>query len=424
MEKKQYLSKLYLYFLLSSSLLKTHIFVIFIAILSPLTWASTVQWSSFGTLGLTLSDSNKYGYRSDISSDNGVFSGDVDLKSLTLIGGQVELAASRKLDFIGQVVLRDLNDAKFSDYVTMAFMRYKPSASWSFRAGRVTSDLFRITEYRDVNVAYTWANVPNEVYGILPFKALDGVDVSYKTKFVDGTINVKVYAGESQSVVFANGINENFGIKDMLGLTITYDELDWNIQVRYTNAKLGNNGKASALLAENIALVPSILWPDKDAFISTLSVENTQADYYSLSGQRDWHHWLFSFELGQISSENDVTATIHSGYLSAAYRQGSHTYYGLLGATSADNYTFDEPADSSFFPELVVNIERFRNFYSSNQTTISLGWRWDLNATLTSKLQINHTQIDQNGATLWVNPNLDNTSSTVTSLMYTLSFAL
>lgn len=49
--------------------------------------ANDVQWSSFGTLALTLSDSERYGYRRDIRSDNGVYSGDIDLEEFSLIGG-------------------------------------------------------------------------------------------------------------------------------------------------------------------------------------------------------------------------------------------------------------------------------------------------------------------------------------------------
>ena len=387
-------------------------------------FAADTHWSSFGTLGITLADSNIYGYRNDISSDNGVFANDVDVKSLSLLGGQVETKLNSSVDFIGQAVLRDMNDADVSDYITMAFLRYTPSAKWAIKAGRLTPGLFRITEYRNINVAYTWANIPNETYGMLPFKYLDGFDVAYSNRFNNGTMNINVFTGNSESTIHANGIDEKIKLENMYGLSMTYDKNHWNMQARYTHAEIGNNGLAASLLAEQILSVPDPLWPDKEAFANQLLLKGTWAEYFSFSGQKYWQNWLLSFELARVVSENTLTATLNSGYVSAAYQMNNHTFYGIYAQTSADNYDFDEPIDTSYFPELITGIERLMNFYSSNQNTFSLGWRWDIKTNVASKLQINISDIDPRGSTLWLNPTRNDNGRTVSSLMYTLSFAL
>ena len=391
---------------------------------SNLVFAEDAQWSSFGTLGITLSDSDKYGYRTDISHNNAVFSGDIDLRALSLLGGQVEKSFNNEFDFVGQIVLKELNDPDMSDYVSMAFLRYKPSAKWSFKAGRLVPDLFMITEYRNINVAYTWANVPNETYGIAPFKFLDGAEVIYTQRVPKGTLNVKIFAGESEAIATIDQLTERIKLNDLLGVSLIYDQNDWNLQARYTRATLGTD-KASVILSENINLIPDFLWPNKNNIIEQLSIKGKEATYLSLSGQKYWQNWLFNFELTHIASESDLTATLDNGYISAAYQQNEHTYYGVFAKTSSDIYQFNETGvDANLFPELIAGINQTMNFYSSNQQTISLGWRWDINATVASKLQFNLTDIKAGGATLWLNPGNSLSPETVPSLMYTLSFAL
>lgn len=387
--------------------------------------AEDAQWSSFGTLGITLSDSDNYGYRTDISHESAVFSGDIDFRALSLLGGQVEKSFNDEFDFVGQVVLRELNDPDMLDYVSMAFLRYKPSAKWSLKVGRLMPDLFMITEYRNINIAYTWANVPNETYGIAPFKYLDGAEVVYSQRVPDGTLNLKFFAGESQAVATSSKtFTDKVKLNDLFGLSVIYDQNEWNLQARYTQAALGDN-KSSNLITDQINMIPDFLWPNKPSIINRLSTTDKKAKYLSLSGQKYWQSWLFSFELARISSESDLTATLNNGYVSAAYQHNEHTYYGVFGKTSSDYYHFNEPGvNNNLFPELIAAINQTMNFYSSNQQTISLGWRWDINPTMASKLQFNLTDIKAGGATLWLNPNNSSSSESVPSLMYTLSFAL
>lgn len=382
-----------------------------------------MRWSSFGTLGITLSDSDVFGYRNDIGSDNGVFSGDIDYKSHSLIGGQYEVAFTPKLDFVGQAVLRDIPDAKLSNYITMGFLRYTPSASWSLKLGRLSPDLFPITEYRNVNVAYTWANVPNEVYGMVPFKYLDGGEVSYTQRLHNGTLNIKIFGGISESVV-AGPTNQDLELKNAFGSSFIYDQNDWNLQARYTQAEIGNDGEGALFLTQQINNIPDTLWPNKSKLTNDLLVKGKIAEYLSFSGQKYWNNWIFNFELAQIDSESESTSQIHAGYFSGAYQMNAHTYYGVYAQTKADNYNFDEAIDKNLIPELVYGIEQVMNFYSSNQQTISLGWRWDISPLITSKLQLNLTEVDSRGATLWLNPTGSEADETINSLLFTLSFAL
>lgn len=398
---------------------------IILLVLTQNAQAVETAWSSFGTLGLTVSDSDTYGYRRNISSGNGVFEGDFDLKELSLLGGQVDVLFSDKLDFVGQVVVRDYTNADWHDYISLGFLRYTPSANWTLRAGRLAPDLFTVSEYRNISVGYTWAAPPIEVYGIIPFEHFDGADISYSHKLANGIATYKLYAGQSQSKTTLGFFNQDVGLKDMLGAVVSYDVLDWHLSARYSQSEFDMTGGPATQLANLIDQVPDLAWPNKQSIFDQLKVQGEKSYYISLSGQKELSNWLFSFELGQVKSDSQVFQTMHSGYISAAYRTNTHTVYGLVGKTQADNYHFDEEnVDESAFPMLVQHVEHLMNFYSANQHSISLGWRWDLATHISSNIQLSHTDIDNWGSTLWQSRDPAMPNDSVNTLMLTLSYAL
>lgn len=211
---------------------------------------------------------------------------------------------------VGQVVFRDIAKPEWDDYISMAFMRYTPDSNWSFRLGRLSPNLFTITEYRNINVAYTWANVPTEVYGIIPYLYYDGGDVTYSTRINDAVLKTKFYLGWSDSTITADSQSENIALENMVGTSLIYDKNDWNLQARYTQGKLSDESSAISELHRQIALIPEVIWPNKESFISDYSIKNKLAKYLSFSGQKYLGDWLFGFELAKVNSESEVISDL------------------------------------------------------------------------------------------------------------------
>jgi len=385
-----------------------------------------LQFSAFGTLGVVTSDSDRYGYRPDVTYDRGVFSGDIDLKSHSLLGMQLDASLSENLDFAGQFVLKDLAETNFEHYITMGFLRYSPNPNWQFRLGRIPPDIFLITEYRDVNFAYTWANVPSEVYGLIPFKFIDGGDISYIKRFEGGTFYTKLFTGSGHSQVSASVTQEDIDIEDAYGLSLSFETIDWTIQARHTRVKIANENQGSLEVLQGIRSLPSYIWPSNIDLSNDLLLKGKHANYSSLSGQTYLSNYLLTTELARIaSSDSQVLPDIFSGYISLAYLKDEHTFYSIFSFTDSDNYQFDEPGvQKQFIPEIIQGIESINNFYASNQQTLSLGWRWNINSNIASKIQWNRTHIKDNGGTLWINKSLDTSDETVNVLMLSVSFTL
>ncbi|MEW6991992.1 hypothetical protein AADZ91_15090 [Colwelliaceae bacterium 6441] len=384
-----------------------------------------IKVSAFGTFGLTLSDSNIYGYRQDISYDKGVFSDDFDFLATSLLGGQLSYNFNPDLDFIGQVIIRDLPDPSLNKYISLGFLRYTPNVNWSIRLGRTAPDIFLITEYRNVNIAYTWAEVPNEVYGIIPFKHIDGLDITYKTKLAQGTLNTKFFTGETKNNITFSTSSESLDIKDIIGLSLSYETTDWTIQARHTNTYIGNEHPDRAFLSSQVAQVPDFIWPNSKEFSNKLTIKNKKASYSSISAQIQLDKYLLTTEFTQINSNSESIPKVNNGYVSITRQFDNHALYGIYGFSDSDKYKFEEPGVvEEAVPELINYINQVMNVYSSNQQTISLGWRWDFSANVSTSLQLNHTKVDNQGGTLWQNPTNSSKDAAINTLFFNVSFSL
>jgi len=384
------------------------------------------QFSAFGTIGLVTSDSSRYGYRNDVSYHKGVYSGDIDFLNHSLLGVQLDKSLSSDVDFVGQAVIRDLADPKFERYITLGFLRYAPSANWQLRIGRTAPDIFLITEYRDVGVAYIWATPPNEVYGMIPFRSLDGADVAYSTHLGDGTLRAKVFTGQAESVISSAYSVIPIELKNIFGLSINFSTIDWSIQAQHTQVKLANEAEDNQQIIDAVAQMPPFIWPDAKQFSESLALKGKHASYTSISGQAYLGNFLLTAELAQITSnDTDVIPKLLSGYGSLAYQLGEHTLYSVYAFTDSDSYTFDEPGvKTQLIPELISGVESMNNFYASSQQTISIGWRWDFSDNISSSLQWNNTHIDDLGGALWLNDSADLSADTINVLMLSVSFSL
>lgn len=382
-----------------------------------------LQLSGFATLGSAFSDSEYHGYRKNVSSDQGVFSGNVDFKQHTLLGLQADWSASSSIDFVFQGVLRDLPKTSFDRLTTLAFLRYELNSNWTFRVGRTAPDLFLLTEYRDVDFSYIWATAPNEIYGIVPYKSIDGVDVTYSQRVFGGVFNSKFFTGSSAGEISTIEIIQETKIEDILGVSLSFDHFNWIVNGKYSQVKIANEAEVNKFLAESISNVPDFLWPNSQTFAQSLLMKGEEVSYLSVSGQYQWQSWLVSAELSQMNSPSDVIPRINSGYASISYRLNAHQFYTVFAFTDSNKYIFNEPGvNEDVLEELVDVTTKVMNFYAANQSTVSFGWRWDITNNIASSLQWNYTSVEAEGGTLWLNkiPHHDSEEK-INTVLYTLS---
>jgi hypothetical protein len=135
-----------------------------------------------------------------------------------------------------QTVYRDQEDLNFDTALSLAFVRYAPNPNRSFRLGRTAFDLFLLTEYRDIGYAFAWAHVPSEIYGVIPHRYLDGIDVTYSQPLGDLTFSAKLFYGKNEFAVTAFSAPDApaFRFDNIIGLALYLQSINWDIAVNYT----------------------------------------------------------------------------------------------------------------------------------------------------------------------------------------------
>lgn len=387
------------------------------------TESNKLRFSGFTTLGMVYSDSDLYGYRKGISSDGAVFSGDIDFKQHSLFGLQIDWSISPKLDFVYQGVVRDLPKASFDRYTTKAFLRYEVDTNWSVRVGRTAPDIFLLTEYRDIDFSYVWATPPNEVYGIVPYHSIDGIDVTYNQRALGGVFTSKLFTGYTEGEVSDYSNQGTTKIDNIMGIALSFDNFDWIVHAKYSQVSFANEANSTAFIVDNINQVPDFFWPSSDAFSQKLLLKGKNVTYASLSGQYQWQRWLASAEWSQVSPKTSVLSKVTSAYAALSYEMNRHQFYSIYAITDSNTYVFDEPGVNEVaLAELIQGTTELINFYSPNQKTLSLGWRYDISSNMAVSFQWSQTKLDKSGTSLWLSrPEQLKEPENINTILLTLS---
>ncbi len=365
-----------------------------------------LKFSGFGTLGLVLSDSSQFGYRSDLAKGSGAFEGDTDFATSSVLGLQMDFSPTENLGFVAQLVHRNQDEISVREYLNLAFLQYSPTPAWDLRLGRTALELFTLTEFRDVGFAYPWAAVPTEIYGIIPNRNIDGVDLSYVHQFKTFSLRSKVFRGASESLIQTQNAlpSETVELDRVRGLTLELEAFDWNLGAKVTEVSIDKELPSTQSLFDILNQLPEELWPGARELAGDMSLKNSRAIYSSLSGSYDYGQWSLMSELARVRSTSDTVATLKNGYISLIKHQAQHSFYTIYSYTSSRAKDFSAPPAAQYFlPELVAGVQQAFDSFASSQRTLSLGWRWDLSEALAFKMQANRTIVDENGSTLWLN---------------------
>jgi hypothetical protein len=87
-----------------------------------------------------------------------------------------------------------------------AYAEYAFASDLKARVGRLRAPGFMLSEFLDVGYAYPWVNVPEEVYGWLPFSRYEGVDLRYWKSVGPLDLRITPYGGSTsgQKLILGN----------------------------------------------------------------------------------------------------------------------------------------------------------------------------------------------------------------------------
>ncbi|VUD42461.1 hypothetical protein TDB9533_00696 [Thalassocella blandensis] len=400
--------------------------------LSPSAWSEVEhRFSGFATLGVVASDNEDIGFRRDLTQDEGARNNDLYWATDSLIGVQWHTRFSHKFDTTVQVVARDRFKNDFEKSLEWAFIRYRPVDGLDIRLGRLGSDIFMLSEYRQVGYAFQWVRPPLEFYSWLALYHFDGIDINKRFDLSNGTLNIKAYYGNTRAD-FPTNYNEEGVDIDFNPAGVSF-KLEWgNWRGRYTYSSVSINNNILEPLTDGLYQVQSV-WADAKAYADSINSEGKTMEYHEVGLGYDNNVWWAQTEYTELTSDSGSFVNSSYFYFTLGRRFGPVSLYAIAGSVKPEedyrNVTGPEglpPLYAQQIQPLVEGTQETLNGSYLDQQCRGLGVRWDFASRKALKFQVENYEMDKNGTNLWVNyENKDFTedqSSTVISLTMDVLF--
>jgi hypothetical protein len=368
----------------------------------------TNHFSGFATIGLTSNSNDELIFRRDVTQKDGSRDGNLDWKSDSLLGLQWQTQWSYQLETTAQLVIKDRVENDLGNSLEWAFLRYRPLESLDLRIGRMGSDIFMLSDYRQVSYALPWVRPPHDTYGLFSFHHFDGVDVLKRISFGESNLNIKGFYGRlNQKYPLERYADSVYRLAfEGGGGSVSWERNEWKARYSYADVKVDNNNVKP--LSDALASVAP-LWPEADALSQSLITRAKSLRFHQLGLIYDNNTWWTQAELSHLISEADVISGTRHFYISAGRRIDAFTLYAVKGFlhSSSEIRHLSPPAG---YPEpinqqlqaLASVTENTFNGGRSDQESATLGVRWDFASRKAVKLQIEHFDIDKYGSALWL----------------------
>lgn len=380
-----------------------------------------VGFSGFATVGLLRGGDEVLGYRRDFSRD-GVFDNDWRMKPDSLLGLQVDVSLTGKLDAAAQLVAKDRPNNTLDESLEWAFLRYRPIPGLTLRGGRLGLDLFMLSEYRNLGFSYLWARPPVEFYGMFPYYHYDGADITYATALGEGVFRARLFSGSTQATILFSSSDVDIDIDSYVGAMLGWEFDRWQARLSFASLNQDSSSPGAGQLGAILRQAAG-LWPEAEAIADDLETKGSRVYYYSAGFIYDPKPWTVQSEISYIDSGyNNVFGSLWSAYLSLGRRFGPVTVYGLGAQVENTDDRVQVPAAPPPLAELQQQVQTVYDLSFIKQRSLSLGMRWDIRYDLALKMQWDHTWVDDYGGLLWQQKRPLTDGETLDTLSINLNF--
>ncbi len=397
---------------------------------------SAVNFSGFVNLGVTYSADDNLGFRSQLINEG---RDGLSIAPDSVLGLQTNIELPRDFDFVAQVVLQDRTDNTLSNFIELAFLRYQINRNWAVKLGRFSTNSYLFTDFRYVGQASYWVRPPIEMYSTAgSLGNMDGAQIAYTLGTDFGS--VKFSSAYGQSELNNDGDDGVFEIsyQDLVVLNIEMQSDDWMLQGAYLSAILDDFNFAQIDAVRSApSIAPEPLVPIFQQVADALIPDGDRVSYYSVSGKYYFDNIELTAEYGDYDSNWAFSPASQFGYVSLAYN-----YYDWMPFITLATYERDSepeiiniaslqsrlsPDLFDFVREAVQPANDAAAGASVDQSSFSVGLRWDIGNNWAFKSQFDHFRISNQGSGLFTVEgggvtNDGETSYNVTSLSLSTTF--
>jgi hypothetical protein len=340
---------------------------------------SSLSLNGFGTVGFARSSSDQAEFVRDLSQPHGI-TNDWSARIDSVLGVQANWQATQELELVGQVVSRYHYDGSHDPELMWAFAKWEPDARASLRAGRIGADFMVAADSRLVGYSYLPVRPSVDFFGPLFFSHFDGLDASLTLPLGDGLARGKLFAGATQEKAIGEpGVWDTSG-SPVGGVVLDYLAGAWQFRASVAGIRFSNE--------INFAPLPDTLRAlGATSAADALTTRDTTSHFYSLGVVYDEGPLRVQAMLNKIRHETGVFQNSHAGYLLAGYRINSVTPYAGVSWWKSAYKPYTTGLPNPAFAAVNDPFDHIMLDSGVDQTTYTLGARWDALENIALKLQ-------------------------------------
>lgn len=385
-----------------------------------LTWACVTfpvfaqAWSvsGFGTLAYSYENEPDIGYRRHIPQPPEV-ERDGSFLSDSNLGLQVDWLWDHRWSVTAQWVLEDRIKQDVNHATERAFIRYLPDANWDLRLGRIGLNAYTAADSHRIDYAHLWVRPPQELYGSIFYDSIDGIDITYRTFFRQLNVSTSLqYGAILQTLQVPHSLNHlKTRSNSTLAIALMLDCQEWSARFSYIDvadlvvsldpesikAQMGIVQLANSGLGAVSAEAADIY---NQSNIHGESVQYWQAGLGYFDGE-----WQIQSELFYVAGIKQAIPKGHGGYMMLGRSFERLTPYAVISYFEPQRELFTAKSDwSALSPQLGEFQQLLLNGINStyiDQTTYSLGIRWDVHPQVAIKGQVDFIRTEDMGYGLW-----------------------
>ncbi|WP_117235104.1 hypothetical protein [Vibrio maerlii] len=377
---------------------------------------SAQDWaiSGFGSLGYSYDDSDDVGnirsanqYQSDLDEGSWKHSSNAAL--------QLDYFFSEQWSATAQALYEPSNHYHDAiDYLNLGFIQYNPNQKWSLKAGRFAPNIYIASDSRNIDFAHLWAYPVKEVYGFQGFNSIDGVSATRYWETDQFLYSLTLQYGNGKFYYPRNSSSHVEVTADNAWLTnFRVSHGNWNHNIAVAIVKDVSAGWDDQTQHEIDALeaikdapnTPENIRVDAQNYLNNFQLDENTTHYYFIGSQYFDGEWLFQVELNKLESESGLTPIGYGGYAMLGRTFGNLTPYGIVstfipkdGPVETTSVWGADGSDLQLYNEMAAlnsNVNRV------DQTTLSLGVRYDIATNIALKFQFDAVNIEDYGYGLW-----------------------
>lgn len=382
----------------------------FILLLMSAGAQSELRVSGFATLGMTSSNSDDLIYRSSLNRwpEQGT-----NFKTQSLLGLQMNYQLSDDIDVVVQGLLENKDYDNAIDYLELAFIRYQLNRNWSFRLGRMNYNAYMLSEYLEIGYSYIWATPPTEFYTTSSYLSqIDGGEIQYRNSLETGVLQATFAIGTNDADLLDIDQQSSLAFKHVVNTTVSYETNHWLFKAsvsQFTGQRAQFNDLAQ--LENVVGLIPEIIWPDLYELIDSLDFRDEKMSYVALGVNYNRNNFFVKSELAHFGIDWGLVGDLGYGYVSVGYEFDQITPYftfatidSLYDRVFVEEPRYDlvaDPLTQYILTELHSVVQRTYDTSRIEQSSITLGVRWDFTSNWALKAQVARYRINGPGFGLW-----------------------